>query len=161
MDRMTPPPNYYGAPFPGFNQGPQGPQGAQPPMPTPNNVPPQNNMPNQNLNNPTPPPYTGQVESMNTDYKQNSDNNQLCVCYTYADIAHANRGKVVKIYCSFPDSSKWHDVVIEGIIYYAADDHIVIESIEEPKKYTMILGVYVNYMETYEKPIVPMSKKNN
>ncbi len=155
MDRMTPPPNYYGAPFPGFNQGPQGPvpQGAQPPMPNNGNMP--NNMPNQN-NTQTPPAYNGQANNSND---QQESNNQLCVCYTYADIAHANRGKVVKVYCSFPDSSKWHDVVIEGIIYYAADDHIVIESIEEPKKYTMILGVYVNYMETYEKPIVP-TKKN-
>ena len=155
MDRMTPPPNYYGAPFPGFNQGPQGPvpQGAQPPMPNNGNMP--NNMPNQN-NTQTPPAYNGQANNSND---QQESNNQLCVCYTYADIAHANRGKVVKVYCSFPDSSNWHDVVIEGIIYYAADDHIVIESIEEPKKYTMILGVYVNYMETYEKPIVP-TKKN-
>lgn len=155
MDRMTPPPNYYGAPFPGFNQGPQGPvpQGAQPPMPNNGNIP--NNMPSQN-NTQTPPVYNGQANNSND---QQETNNQLCVCYTYADIAHANRGKVVKVYCSFPDSSKWHDVVIEGIIYYAADDHIVIESVEEPKKYTMILGVYVNYMETYEKPIVP-AKKN-
>lgn len=156
MDRMTPPPNYYGAPFPGFNQGPQGPvpQGAQPPMPNNGNMP--NNMPNQN-NTQTPPAYNGQANNSND---QQESNNQLCVCYTYADIAHANRGKVVKVYCSFPDSSKWHDVVIEGIIYYAADDHIVIESIEEPKKYTMILGVYVNYMETYEKPIVPTKNSN-
>ena len=156
MDRMTPPPNYYGAPFPGFNQGPQGPvpQGAQPPMPNNGNMP--NNMPNQN-NAQTPHAYNGQANNSND---QQESNNQLCVCYTYADIAHANRGKVVKVYCSFPDSSKWHDVVIEGIIYYAADDHIVIESIEEPKKYTMILGVYVNYMETYEKPIVPTKNSN-
>ena len=156
MDRMTPPPNYYGAPFPGFNQGPQGPvpQGAQPPMPNNGNMP--NNMPNQN-NAQTPPAYNGQANNSND---QQESNNQLCVCYTYADIAHANRGKVVKVYCSFPDSSKWHDVVIEGIIYYAADDHIVIESIEEPKKYTMILGVYVNFMETYEKPIVPTKNSN-
>lgn len=156
MDRMTPPPNYYGAPFPGFNQGPQGPvpQGAQPPMPNNGNMP--NNMPNQN-NTQTPPAYNGQANNSND---QQESNNQLCVCYTYADIAHANRGKVVKVYCSFPDSSKWHDVVIEGIIYYAADDHIVIESIEEPKKYTMILGVYVNFMETYEKPIVPTKNSN-
>lgn len=154
MDRMTPPPNYYGAPFPGFNQGPQGqvPQGVQPPMPNNGNMP--NNMPSQNANQ-TPPVYNGQTNNSND---QQETNNQLCVCYTYADIAHANRGKVVKVYCSFPDSSKWHDVVIEGIIYYAADDHIVIESIEEPKKYTMILGVYVNFMETYEKPIVPTKK---
>ncbi len=156
MDRMTPPPNYYGTPFPGFNQGPQGPvpQGVQPPMPNNGNM--SNNMQSQNSNQ-TPPVYNGQTNNSND---QQETNNQLCVCYTYADIAHANRGKVVKVYCSFPDSSKWHDVVIEGIIYYAADDHIVIESIEEPKKYTMILGVYVNYMETHEKPIVPTKNSN-
>lgn len=165
MDRMTPPPNYYGATFPGFNQG----QGAQPPMPNGNvNNPNMNNampnqMPNQNINpNAAVPtnfmanPYTAPAIESETGTCKGSN----CVQSSYAEIAHSNRGKHVRLYCSFPDSSQWHDVIIEGKIHYAADDHIAIESDTEPGKYILIIGIYVNYMELFEKPIVPNKKSN-
>ena len=152
MDRMTPPPNYYGAPFPCFNQG-----GGPNPQMMPSNQPP---MPNgANINNQVQPDYANenypvpQAESYNTSNKEH-----ICMNYSYAEIAHANRGKHVKVYCSFPDSTKWHDVVIEGKIHYAADDHILIETLDNPNHYIMIVGIYVNYMELYDKPIVPNKK---
>lgn len=153
MDRMTPPPNYYGAPYQ-QNYGPNMPNnpsmpGPQPPMPNGNvNMPPQMNQPRDFEE----PMYMDKGNAM----PNTSD--QICIGYTYADIAQANRGKKVKIYCSFTDSSQWHDMSIDGRILYAAEDHIAIETDENPSKYIVIIGIYIDYMVFLEKPNVPTKK---
>ena len=157
MDRMTPPPNYYGAPFQGYNQSP-GQQ--QPPSPSNSNF--MNNTPPTPVNPNTLTPSS--VSGLNNPYPMTNiesitvTQEQISIGWSYADIAHANRGRQVKLYCSFPDSSQWHDVVIEGKIQYASDDHVVIESNEMPSKFIMVMGVYINYMELFERPIVPTKK---
>lgn len=149
MDRMTPPPNYYGAQFPGFNQG-----GQPTPPPAPNSMP--NPMNNNSI--PQPPNYTPYSSpAMEVDNSKDTQES-ISLDYSIADIANANRGKYARLYCSFPDSSKWHDIVIEGKIHYSAFDHIVIESESEPGKYIFVTGVFVNYMELFNKPIVPNKK---
>ena len=151
MDRMTPPPNYYGAPYPNFNQNMPNPQmqGPQPPMPNAGNQmqqPPQQNGFEEAIF----------VEKGPLNAQQNSD--QICMSYTYADIAQANRGKKVKVFCSFTDASEWHNVTFEGRILYGAIDHIAIESDETPSNYVVILGVYIDYMTFFEKPNVPAKR---
>ncbi len=155
MDRMTPPPNYYGAPYPNFNQNMPNPQmqgqGPQPPMP---------NSMNSGQQTQMPKPPQGFEESIFVEQGPVTPpkTDQICMSYSYADIAQANRGKKVVVYCSFADASQWHDVTFEGRILYGAIDHIALESEENPGHYIAILGVYIDYMVFLEKPNIPAKK---
>lgn len=148
MDRMTPPPNYYGPPFAGYNQNmPNNPSGNMHP-PTPN-MPHDQAMPNVNRED---------IMYGNTNPQMQGNQESLSLGYSYADIAHINRGKRVIVYCSFADSAQWHDMTIKGKIMYATDDHIALESDDDPTQYIVIIGVYINYMVFLDKPNVPQKK---
>ncbi len=138
MDRMQPPPpNYYGVPYPSSASMEQpmmgraapnytGPQPPQPPQPS--QVPPQSNVPSQ-----------GNPQS---DYSNETEN-------TFKSSTNNYIGKRMKVYCSFPDSSKWHDVIFEGRLVYAENDHLVLRSLET-NLWTIIVSVYINYIELEE-----------
>ena len=66
------------------------------------------------------------------------------------NILRLNKGKLGKFYCSFPDSNEWRDTVFSGIIETATRDHLVISNPSTGKWY-LILMVYLNYVEFYEK----------
>ncbi|MCH5172218.1 MAG: spore coat protein GerQ [Erysipelotrichales bacterium] len=155
MDRMTPPPNYYGAPYPNFNQNMPNPQmqGPQPPMP--NGINPNQQ---QQIQPQQPSGYEEAIFMEKGPLNVQQNNDQICMNYTYADIAQANRGKKVKVFCSFTDASEWHDVTFEGRILYGAVDHIAIESEDNPSHYMVILGVYIDYMMFFDKPNVPAKR---
>ena len=129
MDRMQPPPNYYGTPYPNPNVDPSAYKqpyvGPQPPQP---------NQPITPSNQPIPQPDV---------YEQmyNGQGNLTPVSYYL--------GKRMKIYCSFPDSSKWHDVIFEGTLIEAAADRMIIRNVSN-NMVTIIVGVYINYIEMME-----------
>lgn len=152
------PPNFYGNPYPGY-PGASGPIPGQMP-----------NMPNGPMPMPSAPmmerpsssPIQDEQGNMATGQAKNNGQNNPdngANPYSYSDQANTNMGKKIRVYCSFPDSAKWHDMVFEGILYYAAEDHIVLQSLEKPDLYTFIIAVYINYFEMFEKPKMTSSPK--
>lgn len=149
MDRMQPPPNYYGVPYPTptMDQGMGTPppyQGTpQPPQPTTMRPqagavqPPVEQIPIETIRG----------QTLEEALKQNMDNNGTDQSL---DI-HINTftGKKVRVYCSFPDSSQWHDVILEGRIMFAGNDKLILEN-PDTKLLTVIVAVYVNYYEVIE-----------
>ncbi len=65
------------------------------------------------------------------------------------NILRHNKGKVVKVYSSYPDSEDCRDKVFEGVIEQAGRDHIVLRDTKNGKWY-LILMIYLNYVEFEE-----------
>ena len=148
MDRMQPPPNYYGVPYPNPTMDPS--MGNQPTYPSQQPPAPMGNRPVNGV--PEPPieqiPIPDALSmTLEQALKQNMDNNGTDPSLEI----HVNTftGKKVRVYCSFPDSAQWHDVVLEGKILYAANDKIILEN-PETKMLTVIVAIYVNYYEVIE-----------
>ncbi len=138
MDRMNPPPNYYGAMYPNGNSM---------------NAPYQAN----NANMTTPPPMNGNMDSepaavretvQNETYQTISSavNGVKDFYNAFRELVNNNIGKDVKIYCAFTDSALWHDKVFEGNLIAAADNYLMIKD-KDTNKYTIIASVYVIYVE--------------
>jgi spore germination protein Q len=66
------------------------------------------------------------------------------------NIFRQNRGKVAKLFFSFPDSVEWRDKVFTGVIEKAGRDHLVIS---DPKTgmWYLLLMIYLDYVEFQEK----------
>ena len=65
------------------------------------------------------------------------------------NILRLNKGKYVKVYCSFPDSLENKDKIFSGIIEQAGRDHLIISDPSTGKWY-MILMIYLNFVEFEE-----------
>lgn len=138
MERIQPPPNYYGAPYPqqeGMTANPYPPQmgGTYPPqgspMPSyPNETP---NMMRQEINDPS---ITEFYESFNK-------------------LVSTNLGKNVNVHCSFTDSTKWHDKEFIGVLAQAGDNYIIVYDSSTNKHY-LIVGVYIDYIEFFDKIVM-------
>ena len=134
MDRMQPPPNYYGTPYPPTDQNNQ--QYQQPFM-------------GQQMNSPIPPPNGQRVEKpskQQEDYEQMMDESTSNNSVYFAQTVNDYRKKIVSVYCTFPDSAKNRDMVFRGRLISAASDHVVVEDRESGTLY-IILGVYINFIE--------------
>lgn len=139
MDRIKPPPSYYGNPYqggmePGAPYG-QGQFNGQPPYQG-------NPMGQGNGNQPPIPNGQGGQEGTYNPYTSE-------VPMTFNTSLENFVGKRMKVYCSFPDSAKWHDVIFEGSLVYAANDQVILRDLET-KQLVAIVGVYVNYVEIFE-----------
>lgn len=66
------------------------------------------------------------------------------------NILRLNKGKKVKAYVSFPDSSEWKNKIFEGTIKEAGRDHLIIMNNQTGEWY-LILMIYLNYVEFEEK----------
>ena len=66
------------------------------------------------------------------------------------NILRLNKGKQVKAYVSYPDSSAWQNKVYDGIIEEAGRDHLIIRDINSGAWY-LIRIIYLNYVEFEEK----------
>lgn len=66
------------------------------------------------------------------------------------NILRLNKGKRVKAYVSFPDSTDWRDKIFTGIIEEAGRDHLIIS---DPTNghWFLILMIYLNYVEFDER----------
>ena len=68
------------------------------------------------------------------------------------NILRLNKGRKVKAYVSYPDSSAWQNKIYEGIIEEAGKDHLIIYDNANNLWY-LIRIIYLNYVEFME-PIV-------
>lgn len=66
------------------------------------------------------------------------------------NILRLNKGKKVKAYVSYPESSAWQNKIYDGIIEQAGRDHLIIRDIKENTWY-LIRMIYLNYVEFEEK----------
>jgi spore germination protein Q len=67
------------------------------------------------------------------------------------NILRFNRGKLAKLYMTFPDSAEWRDKVFTGIIEHAGRDNIVVSDPNTGLWY-LLLRIYLDYVE-FEEPI--------
>ena len=95
---------------------------------------------NTNTNMTSPPGNYSYIESlpMEQSYIEN--------------ILRLNKGRKVKAYVSYPDSSAWQNKVYEGIIEEAGKDHLIIRDNTNNLWY-LIRIIYLNYVEFME-PII-------
>ena len=126
MDRIQPPPNYYGAPYPQ-------PQGVD--LPHSNFAPPPSMQPSANRQE-TPKEDTNPYEPI-------EKNDYL------TKFMGGHTGQKVKIFCSFTDSASWHDMIFEGLVWGAGDDYSILYD-ESKKIHTLIMAVYILYIEFSE-----------
>lgn len=68
------------------------------------------------------------------------------------NILRLNKGRKVKAYVSYPDSSAWQNKIYEGIIEEAGKDHLIIYDNTNNLWY-LIRIIYLNYVEFME-PII-------
>ena len=68
------------------------------------------------------------------------------------NILRLNKGRKVKAYVSYPDSSAWQNKIYEGIIEEAGKDHLIIRDPLNNIWY-LIRIIYLNYVEFME-PII-------
>ena len=66
------------------------------------------------------------------------------------NILRLNKGKKIKAYVSYPDSSSWQNKVYDGIIEQAGRDHLIIRDVKNDAWY-LIRMIYLNYVEFEEK----------
>lgn len=149
MDRMNPPPNYYGAMYPNGNG----------PMNTP--------YPSNSNNLVSPPPYTEEnspsfkVANSDTGVQDTTNENSYITVGNgvksiktfYEEFKRLIDEKIsshVKVYCAFTDSSLWHDKVFDGTLIAAEDNYMLIKE-NETAKYTFIASVYIIFVEFFEK----------
>ena len=68
------------------------------------------------------------------------------------NILRLNKGRKVKAYVSYPDSSAWQNKIYEGVIEEAGRDHLIIRDPLNNNWY-LIRIIYLNYVEFME-PII-------
>ena len=66
------------------------------------------------------------------------------------NILRLNKGKKVKAYVSYPESSAWQNKIYDGIIEQAGRDHLIIRDVKDGTWY-LIRMIYLNYVEFEEK----------
>lgn len=66
------------------------------------------------------------------------------------NILRLNKGKKVKAYVSYPESSAWQNKIYDGIIEQAGRDHLIIRDVKNGVWY-LIRMIYLNYVEFEEK----------
>ena len=121
MERIQPPPNYYGAPYPNTEPSPYPPQ--------------MNPYPQEGYPLPSNNQRAGDVAQPIEEFYE-----------SFNKLVSSNLGRQVNVHCSFTDSTKWHDKEFIGILASAGDNYIIIFNKEENKHY-LIIGVYIDYIE--------------
>ena len=66
------------------------------------------------------------------------------------NILRLNKGKKVKAYVSYPESSAWQNKIYDGIIEQAGRDHLIIRDVKNNIWY-LIRMIYLNYVEFEER----------
>lgn len=125
MERIQPPPNYYGAPYPNTEPSPYPPQ---------MNPYPQEGYPLPNNNQ-----RTGDVTQPIEEFYE-----------SFNKLVSSNLGRQVNVHCSFTDSTSWHDKEFIGVLASAGDNYIIVYDKEKNRHY-LIVGVYIDYIEFYDK----------
>ena len=79
-----------------------------------------------------------------------SNYNNLISEQSYIEnILRLNKGKKIKAYVSYPDSSAWQNKIYDGIIEQAGRDHLIISDPSNGHWY-LIRIIYLDYVEFME-----------
>ena len=65
------------------------------------------------------------------------------------NVLRQNKGKNVKVYASFADSTSWRDRVFEGKIEEASRDHLIVSLLDG--RWILIPSIYMDYVEFEDK----------
>lgn len=96
----------------------------------------------------TPPDNTNNYD---VNVAPQTNNQELPMEQSYIEnILRLNKGKIIKAYVSFPDSTEWKNKVFEGRIEQAGRDHLIISNPQNGEWY-LILMIYLNYVTFNEK----------
>lgn len=107
------------------------------------------NMNNQGMiNNPNSANTQSPINNFNQDYNMGAS---LPMEQSYIEnILRLNKGKMVKAYVSFPDSTEWRNKIFAGRIEEAGRDHLIISN-PNTGEWDLILMIYLNYVTFDEK----------
>ena len=73
------------------------------------------------------------------------------------NVLRQNKGKKVKVYASFADSTSWRDRMFEGYIEEASRDHLIVRLLDD--RWILIPSIYMDYVE-FEDQITYLFKKD-
>ena len=95
------------------------------------------------INNPNSTNTPNPINNFNQDYNMGTS---LPMEQSYIeDILRVNKGKMVKAYVSFPDSTEWRNKIFAGRIEEAGRDHLIISN-PNTGEWDLILMIYLNYV---------------
>ena len=125
MERIQPPPNYYGAPYPNTEPSPYPPQ--------------MNPYPQEGYPLPSNNQRAGDVAQPIEEFYE-----------SFNKLVSSNLGRQVNVHCSFTGSTAWHDKEFIGVLASAGDNYIIVFDKEKNRHY-LIVGVYIDYIEFFDK----------
>ena len=138
MERIQPPPNYYGNPYPQTKDMTQTPY---PPQMNGYNMPPNNYNPEMNSPQGMPRQTNTTIENVEEFYE------------SFNKLVSNNLGRMVNVHCSFTDSTKWHDKEFVGVLASAGDNYIIVYD-KEVNRHYLIVGVYIDYIEFFDRVVM-------
>ena len=95
------------------------------------------------INNPNSTNPPNPINNFNQDYNMGTS---LPMEQSYIEnILRLNKGKMVKAYVSFPDSTEWRNKIFAGRIEEAGRDHLIISN-PNTGEWDLILMIYLNYV---------------
>lgn len=95
------------------------------------------------INNPNSTNTPNPINNFNQDYNMGTS---LPMEQSYIEnILRLNKGKMVKAYVSFPDSTEWRNKIFAGRIEEAGRDHLIISN-PSTGEWDLILMIYLNYV---------------
>lgn len=95
------------------------------------------------INNPNSANTPNPINNFNQDYNMGTS---LPMEQSYIEnILRLNKGKMVKAYVSFPDSTEWRNKIFAGRIEEAGRDHLIISN-PNTGEWDLILMIYLNYV---------------
>lgn len=95
------------------------------------------------INNPNSANTPNPINNFNQDYNTGTS---LPMEQSYIEnILRLNKGKMVKAYVSFPDSTEWRNKIFAGRIEEAGRDHLIISN-PNTGEWDLILMIYLNYV---------------
>lgn len=95
------------------------------------------------INNPNSTNTPNPINKFNQDYNMGTS---LPMEQSYIEnILRLNKGKMVKAYVSFPDSTEWRNKIFAGRIEEAGRDHLIISN-PNTGEWDLILMIYLNYV---------------
>ena len=98
-----------------------------------------------NANNPVVPEtnnYTSNIQNQTDDVILDMEQSYI------ENVLRQNKGKKVRTYVSFPDSSAFKDKIFEGYIRQAARDHLVMSLLDG--KWILVPMIYMDFVEFEE-----------
>lgn len=96
--------------------------------------------------NPTFPQNNNNFETSLTNQTPPRNISSMLMEQSYIEnILRLNKGKMVKAYVSFPDSTEWRNKIFAGRIEEAGRDHLIISN-PNTGEWDLILMIYLNYV---------------